>query len=63
MDGIDPSQIFAMFMGGGRGGFGGFENPKGSSRGRSTFKTSSTGNHSHKNNNFQGFNDFGFAGF
>ncbi len=24
MNGIDPSQIFAMFMGGGRGGFPGF---------------------------------------
>ena len=43
MDGIDPSQIFAMFMGGGKGGFEGFGANKGSTKGKSTFKTSSTG--------------------
>ena len=66
MDGIDPNEIFAMFMGGNRGGFGGFDGFRkttgGNSRGRSTFKTSSKGN-AH-NNNFPGFNRFSdFNGF
>lgn len=64
MGGIDPSQIFAMFMGGGRNGFGGFGSNKGSSRGRSTFKTS-TGpqGQGNKFQGFNGFNGFNFEGF
>ena len=52
MGGIDPSQIFSMFMGG--KGFGGFGNKT------SGFSKSSN---SQQKGKFSGFEDFGFEGF
>lgn len=52
MGGIDPSQIFSMFMGG--KGFGGFGNKA------SGFNKSSN---SQQKGKFSGFEDFDFEGF
>lgn len=52
MNGIDPSKIFSMFMGG--KGFESFGNKS------SAFNKSSNGQ---KKNKFQGFSDFDFEGF
>lgn len=54
MGGIDPSEIFSMFMGGNRGGFGGFGQ---STRGKSSNKANGPQN---KFKGFGGFDGFGF---